>query len=110
MREFFRGWKRNAGVTTLVVACAVLSISCAHQQTSRPTVIRTLTQEERWITTIAEEAVKAKGQFTGGLGADDPHKTDYGWSVDVWSLPKAPDGFVTVRLDNEGNVLGVSPL
>jgi uncharacterized protein YceK len=64
--------------------------------------VRDLTPEEFRIVEIAKEAVKHR--HAGEIEAEAPNRTDDGWSVDVWALPKSPDGFVSVRLDKHGNV------
>lgn len=80
----------------------LLLASCLHQQVAEFSPQRDLTAEEIRIVEIARAAVESR--ITGEIEVGTPHRTDNGWMVDVWSLPKAPDGFVTVTIDDNDTV------
>jgi hypothetical protein len=64
------------------------------------------TLDEAQVLEIARQAVAANDTWIDRAEFETPRRTDSGWTVLVWRLPKMPGGHRLVLIDATGQVTG----
>ena len=86
----------------LACGCAATSSTGAAPQSTSVSEPSTLTEAQ--VIAIARKAIAANDTWLAQAEFEPPKRTDTGWSVLVWRLPKTPGGHRLILIDAAGNV------